>query len=69
MFTRSMFQTVDMAEQGDRRNAVAALVDAGKVRSTVTQTVTPINAENLREAHRQLEGLGVIGKIVLEGWK
>jgi NADPH2:quinone reductase len=68
MFTRSMFQTDDMAEQGRLLNAVAELIDAGKIRSTVTQTMTPINAENLREAHRQLEGLGVIGKIVLDGW-
>ena len=68
MFTRSMFQTPDMAEQGRLLNEVAVLVDAGKVRSTVTKRLTPINAENLREAHRQLEGLGVIGKIVLEGW-
>ncbi|WP_407539062.1 zinc-binding alcohol dehydrogenase family protein [Deinococcus radiomollis] len=69
MFTRSMFLTEDMAEQGRLLNEVARLVDAGKIRSTVTQTLAPINAENLREAHRQLEGLGVIGKIVLEGWK
>ena len=69
MFTRSMFQTDDMAEQGRLLNEVAKLVDAGKIRSTLTQTLTPITAENLREAHRQLESLGVIGKIVLEGWK
>lgn len=68
MFTRSMFQTPDMGEQGSLLSEVARLVDAGKVRSTVTQTLKPINAENLREAHRQLETLGVIGKIVLEGW-
>ncbi|WP_407570565.1 zinc-binding alcohol dehydrogenase family protein [Deinococcus altitudinis] len=69
MFTRSMFQTDDMAEQGKLLNEVARLVDAGKLRGTATQTLTPIDAENLREAHRQLEGLGVIGKIVLQGWK
>lgn len=68
MFTRSMFQTPDMGEQGKLLSEVARLVDAGQVRSTVTQTLTPINAENLREVHRQLETLGVIGKIVLEGW-
>ncbi|MGY2892995.1 zinc-binding alcohol dehydrogenase family protein [Deinococcus sp. UYEF24] len=69
MFTRSMFQTDDMAEQGRLLNAVAKLVDAGKVRSTVTQTMTPIDAENLKKAHAELEDLSVIGKIVLEGWK
>jgi len=68
MFTRSMFRTPDMGEQGRLLSEVARLVDAGKISSTVTQTLRPINAENLREAHRQLEGLGVIGKIVLDGW-
>lgn len=69
MFTRSMFQTEDMAEQGKLLNAVSELIDEGKLRGTVGQRMSPINAENLREAHRQLEGLGVIGKIVLEGWE
>jgi NADPH:quinone reductase len=69
MFTRSMFQTDDMAEQGKLLNTVSELVDAGKLRGTVGQRMSPINAENLREAHRQLEGLGVIGKIVLKGWE
>ena len=69
MFTRSMFQTDDMAEQGKLLNAVAELVDSGKLRGTLSQRMSPINAENLRNAHRQLEGLGVIGKIVLEGWE
>lgn len=68
VFTRSMFQTPDMAEQGKLLNAVSALVDAGRLRATAALRLSPINAANLREAHRQLETLGVIGKIVLEGW-
>ncbi len=35
MFTRSMYQTADMADQGQLLNEVAALVDAGKLRTTL----------------------------------
>ncbi|GGJ61489.1 zinc-binding alcohol dehydrogenase family protein [Deinococcus aquiradiocola] len=68
MFTRSMFQTDDMAEQGRLLNRVADLIDAGTLRDLVARTLTPINAANLREAHRDLETRSVIGKVVLEGW-
>lgn len=68
MFTRAMFQTPDMAEQGKLLNEVAALVDAGTVRTTLNRVLTPINATTLREAHAALEQGGVVGKIVLSGF-
>jgi zinc-binding alcohol dehydrogenase family protein len=68
MFTRSMYQTPDMAEQGVLLNETAALVDGGKVRSTLTETLSPINAENLRAAHASLESGRSIGKLALSGW-
>jgi NADPH:quinone reductase len=37
MFTRSLFGTPDMAEQGKLLNELAALVDAGRIRSTATE--------------------------------
>ena len=37
MFTRSMLQTADMAEQHALLDKVAALVDAGKIRTTVAE--------------------------------
>ena len=48
MFTRSLFQTADMARQGEILNEVAGLVDAGRVRSTATETLGVINAANLK---------------------
>ncbi|MGB3136253.1 MAG: zinc-binding alcohol dehydrogenase family protein [Nodosilinea sp.] len=68
MFTRSMYQTADMAEQGHLLDEVAALVDAGSLRTTLGQTLLPINAANLRQAHAQIESGRTIGKLVLVGW-
>ena len=50
MFTRSMYQTPDMADQGQLLNEVAALIESGKLRTTLNETLSPINAENLRAA-------------------
>ena len=68
MFTRAAYETADMAAQGDILRRVAGLVDAGKVRSTRRETLAPISASNLREAHRKSESGKTIGKIVLVGW-
>jgi len=66
MFTRSMFQTPDMGEQGKLLNEIAALIDQGVIRTTLSKVLSPINAANLRQAHADLEGGRVIGKIVLK---
>ena len=50
MFARSMWQTADMAE-GRLLKRVSELVDRGKLRSTQTQTFSPISVENLKKAH------------------
>ena len=68
MFTRSLFGTPDMAEQGKLLNEVAALVDAGRIRSTVTEVAGKIDAATLRNVHAQLESGLARGKIVLEGF-
>ena len=68
MFTRSMFETPDMAEQGALLNRVAELVDAGRLRSTLGENFGRINAENLKRAHAAVESAGTRGKTVLEGF-
>ena len=68
MFTRSIYETADMDEQGELLNEVAALIDAGRIRTTVTDVMSPINAENLKKAHATLESGKARGKIVLEGF-
>jgi NADPH:quinone reductase len=68
MFTRSLFDTPDMAEQGKLLTAVARLIDDGKIRTTVTDILRPINAANLKAAHRMIESGKARGKIVLDGF-
>ena len=68
MFTRALFRTDDMAEQGHILDEVANLVDAGAVRTTMRENFGRIDAANLRRAHAQLESGRTIGKVVLEGF-
>lgn len=66
MFTRSMYQTVDMIEQHYLLNMVADLVDAGKIQTTLTKRLSPITAANVCKAHELVEKGTMIGKVVLE---
>ncbi|MBW8859547.1 MAG: zinc-binding alcohol dehydrogenase family protein [Caulobacter sp.] len=68
MFARSLYQTPDMIEQHRLLDAVADLVDAGRLKTTLTQVLTPINAANLKTAHAAVESGTTRGKIVLEGF-
>ncbi len=68
MFTRSLFQTADMDAQGKILEEVARLVDAGRLKTTLTEVLRPINAANLKKAHAILESGKAKGKIVLEGF-
>jgi zinc-binding alcohol dehydrogenase family protein len=68
MFTRSLHATPDMDRQGALLADVAALVDAGAIRSTLSETMGPISATNLKRAHALLESGKARGKIVLEGF-
>lgn len=68
MFARAMFETSDMIEQHKLLNWVADQVDAGKIRTTVSEVLSPINATTVREAHRQIESGKAKGKIVVEGF-
>ncbi|MCA9499853.1 MAG: zinc-binding alcohol dehydrogenase family protein [Nitrospira sp.] len=68
MFTRSMYQTDDMVEQHKLLTQVAHWVDSGMLQPTLTQTLSPINAANLKIAHAKIESGRMIGKLVLTGW-
>jgi zinc-binding alcohol dehydrogenase family protein len=68
MFTRSLFRTADMDAQHRLLREVAALVDAGVLKSTMTQHMGRMTVENLRSAHQVVETQRTIGKVVLEGF-
>ena len=68
MFTRSIFDTPDIGEQGKLLAEVARLADAGQIRSTLTEHFGAINAANLKKAHAFVESGKARGKCVLEGF-
>lgn len=68
MFARPLYQTADMQQQHALLNRVAALVDAGVLRTTLGEHYGRIDAANLRRAHALLETQRAKGKIVLEGF-
>lgn len=68
MFTRSMFATPDIGEQGHLLDEVARLVDAGTLRTTLGENAGLITAANLRRVHALIETGKAKGKIVLADW-
>jgi zinc-binding alcohol dehydrogenase family protein len=68
MFARPMHQTPDMIEQHRLLSFVADEIDAGHLRTTVSEVLSPIDAANLRKAHAMIEAGTAKGKIVLEGF-
>lgn len=68
MFTRSLYSTADIHEQGALLNEVASLVDDGRIRTTLSEVLKPINATNLMRAHVLIESGRAKGKVVLEGF-
>ena len=68
MYTRTIYGTADMAEQGRLLNEVSRLVDDGALRSTMTRNEGPITAAALKRVHALIESGRARGKIVLEGF-
>jgi NADPH:quinone reductase len=68
MFTRSFFNTNDIAEQGKLLNEISRLVDTGVLQTTMTKRYGAIDANQLKQAHAMVESGKAIGKIVLEGY-
>jgi NADPH2:quinone reductase len=68
MFARPVYQTPDMLAQRVLLDEVAALVDAGVLRTTLAETLGTINAANLKKAHALIETGRTRGKLVLAGF-
>ena len=68
MFTRSMYHTEDLVRQHELLTQVAEWIEQGHIQPTLTETLSPITAANLRHAHAKLEEGRMIGKLVLTGW-
>ncbi|ELQ6216717.1 zinc-binding alcohol dehydrogenase family protein [Cronobacter dublinensis] len=65
MYTRSMYQTADMARQGEILNEVAKLADAGEVESALSETFHGLSVESITDAHRKVLEGHMRGKVVV----
>ena len=52
-----------MITQHDILDKIAQMLDSGKLRCTMTKSLTPLNATNLRKAHRLVESGHMTGKL------
>ena len=65
MYTRSMFETDDMAEQGKLLASVAKLLDQGTIVTTRQETLSGLTPENIRAMHVKQQSGKMMGKQVL----
>lgn len=68
MFTRAVFETADMVEQYRLLTKVAEMVDAGSIRTTLSEEFGRINATNRKRAHTLIESGRSTGKVVPSGF-
>ena len=69
MYTRSLFNTEDIAQQHHILNRVARLLDDKTLQTTLGEHLGSISVENLIQAHKILESHKARGKLVLEGFE
>lgn len=65
MFARAVHHTPDLVRQHQILERIAELVDAGTLRTTLSDVVGPVDAEHLRAAHAAIEAGHVTGKLAL----
>jgi zinc-binding alcohol dehydrogenase family protein len=65
MFTRSMFTTPDIAQQGEILKQVAQLLDEGKLTTTLSETLQGLTVDTLTTAHAKLLDGHMQGKLVI----
>jgi zinc-binding alcohol dehydrogenase family protein len=65
MYTRSMFETDDMSEQGKLLSTVAGLLDEGTLVTTRQKLLNGLTPENIQAMHIKQESGTMMGKQVL----
>jgi zinc-binding alcohol dehydrogenase family protein len=65
MFARAKHHAHDLARQHDILENLAKLADEGLLLSTMTQHLSPISANTLRQAHRMVESGHMNGKVTI----
>ncbi|NLU83440.1 zinc-binding alcohol dehydrogenase family protein [Rhodococcus sp. HNM0569] len=65
MFTEPLYAP-EGATQHALLSRAADLVDRGVLRTNITETLSPLNADTIREAHAMVETGSMVGKVVVE---
>ena len=65
MFARILHETPDVAGQGRLLAQTAELVEQGRVRTTLTRTLTGLSPDTLAEAHEILRSGTAVGKVAI----
>ncbi|MBD9365709.1 zinc-binding alcohol dehydrogenase family protein [Leuconostoc mesenteroides] len=68
MYSKAYYQTEDMISQHKILTHLARLFEEGKLQPITTKTYKPINAENMKKAHSNIESGHTIGKVTLTHW-
>ncbi|PMO04648.1 NADPH:quinone reductase [Vibrio splendidus] len=66
MFTRSLFNTEDIQKQQDILFQAANLIDAGRIKTTLTTTLNGFNVDTIKDAHQRIESSASIGKTAIK---
>jgi NADPH2:quinone reductase len=66
MFTRAIYTTPDMSEQGQILDRMAMLVNDGVIRSPLGRVLGPVDAATMQLGHELLGQGQTVGKFVLE---
>ncbi|KRN42380.1 zinc-binding alcohol dehydrogenase family protein [Fructilactobacillus fructivorans] len=66
MYEKSWYETPVMITQHEILDKIGKLLDQGVLKSTLTKTITPISAKNLRKATSMVESHHMMGKVVVK---
>lgn len=69
MYTKSYYHTSNMQTQHNILDTISTQLDEHKLKCTLTRTLSPLNAINLRRAHSLVESGHMIGKVVITNEK
>ncbi|KAG7302767.1 hypothetical protein JYU34_012730 [Plutella xylostella] len=65
MMTRYKYDTPDKVKLAEYLDLAAELFDKGVLKHTLTKTLSPLNAQTLKQAHKIIEEQTMVGKLVI----
>lgn len=68
MGTRIKYNTEDIFRVHEILQDISKMLADGRLKHTLTKTISPFNAASIREAHKIIESKSMIGKLVISGF-